>query len=103
MKIGRLDRKITIEERTDSQNTLGEPVAVWSTYHQAFANVQKAGGSENTRTGSIVAENRVKFKIRFFDGITEDMRIVYNGNYYDILQIQELNREGLWITASKQY
>jgi len=102
MNIGRLDRKIVIEAPTESTNTSGEWIQTWSTYHTAFANVQKAGGTENLQADKTTATNKVRFKVRFFAGITEDMRIVYNGAYYDITEIQELEREGLWISANKR-
>lgn len=101
MNIGRLDRKIVIESYTLSKNALNESVGSWSTYHTCFANVLKSGGNEYIEADKVTATNRVKFKIRFFAGINEKMRIVYNSNYYDIIEIQELEREGLWITATK--
>jgi len=102
MNIGRLDRKIVIEEPTEGKNTSGEWVQTWSTYHTAFANVQKVGGSENLQADKTTATNKVRFKIRFFAGINEDMRIVYGDAYYDITEIQELDREGLWLMANKR-
>jgi hypothetical protein len=30
------------------------------------------------------------------------MRVLYNGNYYDIVEIQELDREGLFLSAIKK-
>lgn len=103
MNIGRLDRKIVIEDESQAMNSYGESVSTWSTYHTAFAHVQKVSGKEAEEASRITATNYVKFKIRFFAGITEDMRILYNSNYYDIVEIQELDREGLWIKASRKY
>jgi len=102
MNIGRLDRKIVIETPSQSANTSGEWTQTWSTYHTTFANVQKAGGTETLQADKTTATNKVKFKIRFFAGINEDMRIVYDGAYFDITEIQELDREGLWISANKR-
>lgn len=102
MDIGKLDRKIVIEHPVNSMNSSGESVSSWATFHTAFANVQKAGGKENLEGGKTTATRQVKFKIRYFGGIDEDMRIVYNSSYYDITEIQELGREGLWITANKK-
>jgi SPP1 family predicted phage head-tail adaptor len=104
MDIGRLDRKIYIEDYTDSVNSFGERVKVWATYVQCFASKTKSGGNERLEQGRTTATNKVKFKIRYYSGITEDMRIRenYRGTerYYDIHEIQELGREGLWITAT---
>lgn len=102
MNIGRLDRKITIEQQTRATNSIGEYTSTWSTYHTAFANVQRGTGNEKVEAEQVTATSKVKFKIRFFDGIDESMRISYNNNYYDITDIQELGREGLLISANKK-
>jgi len=102
MNIGRLDRKIVIESQTFSTNSIGEYTSSWSTFHTAFASIKKVSGSEKIEADQITATNKVRFKIRFFDGITEAMRVVYNGAYYDIIEIQELDREGLFLTATKK-
>ena len=102
MNIGRLDRKIVIESYSLAKNAQFESVGTWATYHTCFANVQKAGGTEYVEADKVTATNKVKFKIRYFGGITEKMRIVYNSDYFDIIEIQELEREGLWITATKK-
>lgn len=102
MNIGRLDRKIVIESYSLAKNALNESVGTWGTYHTCFANVQKAGGSEFIEADKVTATNKVKFKIRYFAGINEKMRVVYNSDYYDITEIQELDREGLWIMANKR-
>jgi SPP1 family predicted phage head-tail adaptor len=102
MNLGRLDRRIDIESWTWVANSQGEKVATYSVFHAAFAHVQKAGGNEREEGQKETATNKVKFKIQFFDGIDETMRILYNSKYYDILEIQELGREGLWITANRK-
>ena len=102
MNIGRLDRKIVIENQTFSTNSIGEYTSSWSVFHTTFASIKKVSGSEKIEADQITATNKVRFKIRFFDGITEAMRVVYNGAYYDIIEIQELDREGLFLTAIKK-
>jgi SPP1 family predicted phage head-tail adaptor len=102
MNIGRLDRKIVIESRTKTVNEYAEPVFTWTPFHTCFANVQMAGGNERFEADTITANNRVKFKIRYFAGINESMRVMYNGAEYQILQIQELHREGLFIWGEKK-
>ena len=102
MNIAKLDRKIVIQDYTDSKNAYGESVRTWDTFHTTFAHVQRDGGMDREEGGKTTATQKVKFKIRFFDGINETMRIYYDGFYYVITQIQELGREGLWIYANKK-
>jgi len=99
VNIARLDRKIVIEQPIETVVSY-EASVTWQVYHTCFAAVSKFGGGEKFEAGKTTATNKVRFKIRFFDGITEDMRILYNGKYYDITEIQELDREGLWLTAN---
>ena len=89
MNIGRLDRKIVIQNFTDAKNTYGESVRTWATYHTAFAAVSKAGGTDRNEADKTTATQNIKFKIRFYAGINENMRILYDGFEYDITQIQE--------------
>jgi len=102
MNIGRLDRKIVIQVQNFATNAIGEYTTTWDTFHNAFANVQRVSGTETVDADQVTATNKVKFKIRYFAGINESMRIVYNSNYYDILEIQELDREALWLTATRK-
>jgi SPP1 family predicted phage head-tail adaptor len=101
MNIGKLDRKIVIQVQNFATNSIGEYTTTWDTFHNAFANVQKVSGTESITADQVTATNKVRFKIRYFAGINESMRVVYNSNNYDILEIQELDREGLWLTASR--
>ena len=102
MNIGRLDRKIVIESKTTTTNEVGEPVSTWSTYHTAFAAVQRVGGSEVEEASKTTATRKVKFKLRYYAGIDETMRVLYDSSYYDITEIQELDRQGIWIYANKK-
>ncbi len=102
MNISKQDRKIVIEDRdTTVTNNIGEKVPTpWTTFLTTYAKVQGAGGREQLEADKDTATVKRRFKIRFFAGIDETMRIVYDGKNYDIESIQELDREGLWITAT---
>lgn len=102
MRINRLHRKIVIESLTNTTSSYGEYNTTWSTFHTCFAEVSRFGGGEKLESYKTTATNKVRFKIRYFAGITEDMRILYGGEYYDIMEIQELDREGLYLTCSKK-
>jgi SPP1 family predicted phage head-tail adaptor len=102
MNIGRLDRKIFIEKPVQTQYEYGEFNDTWETFHICLSNVQAAGGAERYEANTETATNKVKFKIRYFAGINEAMRILYNDGIYDIYQIQELGREGLFLWGEKK-
>lgn len=102
MNIGRLDRKITIEERTPSANTTGEVEFTWSTYTTLWAEVMPVRGNDRFEQMRNTNTTVKRFKVRYTSGLDESMRVVYNSQNYDILEIAELDREGLIITAERK-
>lgn len=103
MNIGNLDRFITIVQSTQTgKEDNGELIFTDSDFHECFARIERVGGNERLEGDKITATNKVRFTIRLKEGITEDMRITYKGENYDIIEIQELGREGLWLTATRQ-
>lgn len=103
MRAGQLDRRITIEQRTDSRSGTGASNAAWSTVATVWARVSHGGGRE--RDGAVLdrATGEVTFRIRHRTGLNPTMRIVWESRYYDIAHIAEVGRrEGLDIRATAQ-
>jgi SPP1 family predicted phage head-tail adaptor len=92
MHIGRLDRKITIEQSTPTRNSSGEAVDSWSTFATVWAQKQDLRGQEFFAARQVNSEVITKFKIRHLSGVTRAMRVNYGGSYYRIEQIVELGR-----------
>jgi len=101
---GQLDRKITIETFTEARNSVGEPIKTWATFLTTMAKVTHKSGREFFSAGQDVAETDTLFKIRHRTGITREMRILYQSNYYDIQEINPgaTRREYLEIMAQAQ-
>ena len=62
----------------------------------------KFAGNEREEASKETSTRKTKFLIRYFGGLNEAMRIVYNARYYDILLIEEYGRDGLIITAESK-
>ena len=100
MRAGALDRRIRIEQVTETQGASGEPTSSWAVLEVVAAEARSIGGSESFRGAAVVAEAEVGFLIPWRSDLTTKMRILYDGNTYDILRIAELGRrEGLTIQA----
>lgn len=101
MQAGKLDRRITIQEPVISQDDYGEPVVTgWADVATVWAQVVPVSGREYFDATAVRAEKTTRFRIRWRSGLTEAMRIVYDGRNYDIRSIVELGRrEGLEIRA----
>ena len=90
---GRLNRIITIQQRAQSRDAEGGIVDAWTDFAaNIFAERDNSGGDEKsaTRQGGISADVTVLFKIRYLTGITEQMRVVSDGKYYNIRHINDL-------------
>lgn len=102
MQSARMDRKITIESATETLNTANELIKTWSTFASVWAKKTDTGGSEKFN-GAVVAMMSTNFEIRYLSGLTEKMRIKYDGGIYSIIGIVEIGRrEGQLIKTEKQ-
>ena len=93
MPIGRMDRRITIQELTVSVDPkYGKPTKTWTDFATVWANSYAGGGREFTEARQLNAEISVQFQIRYIEGPSATMRILYDGRYYDIDRISEVGR-----------
>lgn len=88
---GRLDRQITIEQRTDTRTASGAVSSTWSTYVTAYAQVAYTGGKEFAAAKAIHSETDAVFIVRSGGAITNRMRVNYQSRYFDILAVDDLS------------
>lgn len=102
MKAGKLDRRITIQSRSNSIGASGFRSPSWSTHLTVWANFLQRAGKESTTDDNRTTSRTVEFKTRYFSTITNEMRILYDSNYYKIEDIKEIQRqEGLIIYCTR--
>jgi len=105
--VGQLDRRIEIQEPTETRSDSGGVDTSWAAVARCFAGVAyvKTGNSENVAGDQPVATTRVEFTIRYRSGLNENMRILYAGEYYNLLPpFREVGRrQFMVIPAEKQY
>ena len=97
MRIGKSDRRITIERYTTTTNVYGERRLDYTTLMTVWAELMKTGEgmTERITTDQDMPVQRVRFKIRSSSdsrGIKADDRVLYDGNYYNIQGIEEVGR-----------
>lgn len=85
---GQLDRRITIQNFSETTDSFGQEVKSFSTLASVWANVVEKIGSEGEDGDMIAATKKVEFIIRYRTDVDEEMRISYNGNTYKIQAIQ---------------
>lgn len=100
MRAGKMDRLITIQTFTTTQNDYGEPVETWTTLASVWAERVPMSGREAFAADQLAALSLVKFKIRYRSDVDTKNRILDAGSYYDIRSVGIIGRnEGLEITA----
>ena len=91
MTPGQLDRRITIQQKTVTQDSdYGTEAITWSTFASRIsAQVQDVlpSKSESVQQGMRVANRPARVRIRYRTGITSDMRIVVHGTADRTMQI----------------
>lgn len=101
---GALRQKITIQQRSTTQDAAGEQLPVWSTFATRRAELIRLPGKEvfasETRNGRVPAT----WRLRWLEGVLPKMRVVDQENrVYDIISASDPTgrREELLITSQE--
>lgn len=96
IKAGRMDRLIVFQRDSgNTTDTIGHPVQNFTTLRSEYAEVQHVAGSEVFKSAKDVAVRTATFRCHWFSGLLASDRISYDGAYWDILYIREINRREL--------
>lgn len=89
--IGERRHRLRIEQRTATRSGYGEAVDTWSTVAEVWCKptYQMAGSGEGLAGDQMVSTTVVVFDIAYRDGISENMRLVFEGRNYEILYMQK--------------
>lgn len=100
MNLGKLDRRITLEVSTATQNDYGEAIAAWSPLGMRWARREDLGGSEDFEASELVAIHKVRYTLRYEKLITARLRVRDGDQVFDIDNVAEIGRRhGLKLTA----
>lgn len=92
VKVGQLDRRITLKTRTTVQTSTGYARETWTDLATVWAQLVDRGGAEREVSEQEVGVRRVAFIIRYRSDIGAADRIEYDGDIYDITNIEEVGR-----------
>jgi SPP1 family predicted phage head-tail adaptor len=91
--VGKRDQRIIIRSKTLTKDEFNEDYITWSTFATVWAEVKDAQGTEGYQADQLTANRTSLFDIRYLDGVTEQMQILYNDRYYEIVGIQRPDRK----------
>ncbi len=84
MRAGRLRSRVTIQQRTDTQNEIGELVPTWSTLSAVWADVIHNSGLETIKAGASASVVKASIRIRYRADVKPSMRVVKGSDVYNI-------------------
>jgi SPP1 family predicted phage head-tail adaptor len=97
MRAGKLRHRISIERSIETQDSsYNEPLLQWVLFAEVSASITPLNGRELIRAKQVELEVDTEITIRYLDGLSPKMRIIYRGRIFEILSIintEERNRE----------
>lgn len=85
--IGEFRERLTIQRKDVTRNSIGDEVATWSDVATTWAKVMPLRGNAFFAANQEQHTIDARFLIRSRTGMTEAMRLVWNGENYDIKNI----------------
>lgn len=81
---GKLDQRITIEQKSITRNSIGEEVESWSTLATVWAGYRPISVRESIAGAQLQANFEAVFRVRKI-AIDPEMRVVWRGERYEIV------------------
>jgi len=101
-------RKIVIQRKVTEKNKWGDLVTEWRDWQTVWAERGSLFGRDYYAALAVGEQQTVEFGVRhvgFLDDLTTDThRLVFEGNVYDLKQVDYLKDDGMWLIlrASRQ-
>lgn len=89
MKSGRLRNRIIIQKQVSRKDELGQQVNEWVEVCSVRAEIRDLTGKEYQNSQAEQSQTDCKILIRYRNDITTDMRVLFDGIYYDIKAVLE--------------
>lgn len=88
---GRLRERVTIQNATEHRNAMGETTQAWGAYAERWASVQGISAREFLLSGQQQTEITHRVRLRYVDGLTSTMRVLWRGRVLEIASALEHN------------
>ena len=91
MAIGRLDERVTLQARTETQDAAGQSSASWTTVGDVWADAETLSGREFYAAQQAQQGVAVRIRIRYRSDISSLHRVIWRGAAHDIKAVIERN------------
>ncbi len=102
MTPGALDQRIRIEAQTTAADGYGGTTLAWSLVAEVWAMVRPVSGRERVAAAEIEAPAMYRFTIRRLSGLGEALRVVWNGQAYNVRFIADLGPRAMYVTLDAE-
>jgi SPP1 family predicted phage head-tail adaptor len=86
---GRLRERITVQTASENRNALGETTLAWATFAERWASVEGLSSREALALGQMEVTASHRVRLRYLDGLTQKMRILWRGRTLEIVALLE--------------
>lgn len=104
MRAGQLRERITVQSRTLTTSTSGDPGETWATVATVWARAELAAGGEAFEAERTISRAIATFTLRYDAslGLAPAMRIVWNGANWNIHDVVYDDRKRMWILQTSK-
>lgn len=97
MEAGKLNRRVTVKELSDSQDAAGQPVQTWADVATVWAHIRHLSGVESIKADADTSVVKASVRIRRRTGVDAGMRVYHGSTVYEIKAVlpDEESRERL--------
>lgn len=100
---GILNKRITIQETTETSNDRGGFTEVWSTYESRWAEIRPFGAKQVYEYRSLNVHATHRIKVRADSAVQENNRIVYGSRIFEVLTVENEFEDNVvkWVTCKE--
>lgn len=91
MQAGRMRQRVKIQNRVEARNGYGELITTWSTLATVWASVEPIRGREFFEAEQVQSEISTRVRIRYYEGVTAEMRLLYETRPLQIMAVIDVN------------
>lgn len=94
MRAGLLNKRVTIQSYTATQDALGQESRTWAEFATRWASIEWASGGEPWSASAPDPRRAAKVKIRHTEGVTSKMRLLYGSRVLEIDAVHPTRERG---------
>jgi SPP1 family predicted phage head-tail adaptor len=91
MQAGQLRQQIVIQQRSQATDDFGGQGQIWQDFIRTRCFAQPTGAAEREAGGAIRALQKYTFTMRWQPGITAAHRVLFEGKFFDIVGLNDVD------------